>query len=171
MDFLKPLSCLLPELNKLPSRMENFASHENILLFHFLCIIWYLQFPSKMEMLNSEETATQGMYALPLRSAWYLCFEQSGCKSESPKSLAFACVLEQATGLVTELLTMWRVHSEGYSRGSIWKARVGCSQELRKSSHVLGRCGVAHSTGVWMRFCVFSSLDAVFLQCYRGMIT
>lgn len=98
MDFLKPLSCLLPELNKLPSRMENFTSHQNILLFHFLCNIWYLQFPSKMVILNSEETATQGMCALPLRSAWHLCFEQSGCKSEGPKILAFACVLEQVTG-------------------------------------------------------------------------
>lgn len=125
MDFLKPLSCLLPELNKLPSRMENFTSHEDIILFPFLCNIWYLQFPSKMKNLNPEETATQGMCGMPLHSAYIYMLASS--------------------------------------------QRVGYSQEFRMSRYILGRCGVAHSTGVQMHFCVFSSPDAVFLQFYRGI--
>lgn len=41
-DFLKPISCLLPEFNELSCRLEGFIYLENILSFN--------EFPAKIEV-------------------------------------------------------------------------------------------------------------------------
>lgn len=52
-NFLKPLSCLLPELKELFQRMKKFTSPQNILLFHLHSNTLHLKLvPSKTDSFN-----------------------------------------------------------------------------------------------------------------------
>lgn len=132
--------------------MENFTSHENILLFHFLCNIWYLQFPQRWKFWTQRNCYRRDVWP-PFELSFASMLWAVWLQVRVSKSSCLCLCAKTVHGCRTMLcLTMWRVYPKGYIQeyrpSSNWKDRVGYSQELRMSRHVPGRYGVAHSTDV-----------------------